>query len=105
MQVRADWLWLRLQFVFTRRLASALLAASDRPAGCTISPANFGSSPNAPGSTRKRISYQFTEMGPRMMLPEIVRASLSFDFPHPPDADRVYLVILSTCAGRKTRRF
>ncbi len=92
LQVRVDWLWLRFRFVFTKRLASMLLGRFRSPSRMHHLTGEFLKLAKRSGmAAEENRTYQFTEIGPRMMLPEIVLPPRSFDFPHPPEAERVYL--------------
>jgi UDP:flavonoid glycosyltransferase YjiC (YdhE family) len=98
MKVRADWLWLRGRFVFTKRLASILLGRFRSPSRMHHLTGEFlrlakrsRTASNSRFASKENRSYRFTEIGPRMVLPEIVLPPRSFDFPHPPGVDRVYL--------------
>ena len=92
MQVRADWLRLRLQFVFTRRLASILLGRWRSPTRMHTLTGEFLRLARRSGvPCKENRNYWFTETGPRMILPEIFLAPKSFDFPHAPGSKQVYL--------------
>ncbi len=92
MQVRADWLRLRLQFVFTRRLASILLGRWRSPTRMHNLTGEFLRLARRSGvPCKENRNYWFTETGPRMILPEIFLAPQSFDFPHAPGSEQVYL--------------
>jgi zeaxanthin glucosyltransferase len=92
MQVRADWLRLRCQVVFTKRLASILLGRYRSPSRMHHLTGEFLKLATRSGITcKENRTYWFSEMGPRMILPEIVLPPRSFDFPYPPGMRRRYL--------------
>jgi zeaxanthin glucosyltransferase len=92
MQVRADWLRLRCQFVFTRRLASILFGKWRSPTRMHTLTGEFLRLATRSGvPCKENRNYWFTETGPRMILPEIFLAPKSFDFPHTPGSNQVYL--------------
>jgi zeaxanthin glucosyltransferase len=92
MQVRADWLWLRFQFVFTKRLASILLGRFRSPSRMHHLMDEFLKLARRSGiACKENRSYRFSEIGPRMVLPEIVLPPNSFDFPHTSGIGRRYL--------------
>jgi hypothetical protein len=92
MKVRADWLWLRCQFVFTKRLASILLGRFRSPTRMHHLIDEFLRLARRSGIVcKENRSYWFSEIGPRMVLPEIVLPPNSFDFPHAPGIGRRYL--------------
>ena len=92
MKVRADWLWLRGRFVFTKRLASILLGRFRSPSRMHhLTGVFLRLAKRSRIASKENKNYQFTEIGPRMVLPEIVLPPRSFDFPHPPGVERVYL--------------
>jgi zeaxanthin glucosyltransferase len=92
MQVRADWLWLRCQFVFTKRLASMLLGRFRSPGRMHHLTDEFLRLARRSGiAGKENRSYWFSEIGPRMVLPEIAVPPKSFDFPHAPGTERRYL--------------
>jgi zeaxanthin glucosyltransferase len=92
MQVRADWLWMRCQFVFTKRLASILLGRFRSPSRMHHLMDEFLKLARRSGiACKENRGYWFSEIGPRMVLPEIVLPPSSFDFPHTPGIGRRYL--------------
>jgi zeaxanthin glucosyltransferase len=92
LKVRADWLWLRGRFVFTTRLTSILLGRFRSPSRMHHLTGEFlRLAKRSRIASKENRSYRFTEIGPRMVLPEIVLPPRSLDFPHPPGVERVYL--------------
>src|SRR5580658_3645804 len=92
MQVRADWLWMRCQFVFTKRLASILLGRFRSPSRMHHLMDEFLKLARSSGiACKENRGYWFSEIGPRMVLPEIVLPPSSFDFPHTSGIGRRYL--------------
>ena len=92
MQVRADWFRLRCQFIFTKRLASILFGRFRSPARMHHLTGEFLRLARRSGIRRKENrTYWFSEIGPRLVVPEIVLPPQSFDFPHPPVIERRHL--------------
>jgi zeaxanthin glucosyltransferase len=92
MRVRADWLWLRCRFVFTKRLASILLGRFRSPSRMHHLINEFLRLARRSGiACKENRSYWFSEIGPRMVLPEIVLPPYSFDFPRPHGVKRRHL--------------
>jgi UDP:flavonoid glycosyltransferase YjiC (YdhE family) len=91
MQVRADWLRLRCQFFFTRRLASILLGRFRSPARMHILTYEFLRLAKRSGFLRKENrTYRFSELGLLPILPEIALPPRAFDFPHTPVIERLH---------------
>ena len=91
-QIRADWLWLRCQFVFTKRLASILFGRFRSPTRMHHLTDEFLRLAKRSGiPCKENRTYWLGEIGPRLILPEIVLPPMSFDFPHPPGTERPHL--------------
>ncbi len=92
LRIRAAWWWLRLKFFFTKRLASQLLGWYRFPTRTHHLVDVFrrvamrSGYPCVEGCT-----YWFGEMGPRLILPEIVLAPRAFQFERCPEDDRRYM--------------
>ncbi len=91
-QVRADWLWLRCQFVFTKRLASILFGRFRSPTRMHHLTDEFLRLARHSGiRCKENRTYWLGEIGPRLILPEIVLPPKSFDFPYPLGSERPHL--------------
>ncbi len=90
--VRSDWLRLRCNFFFTRRLASLLFGRFRTPYRINALLDEFHRLARRTGfPCRENRTYWLGHAGPQLILPEIVLCPRAFDFPQAPDAGRCYL--------------
>lgn len=92
LRILGSWKWLRLKFFFTKRLASIFLGLYRFPTrmhhlvDVFLRVAKRSGYPCVENKT-----YWFGEMGPRLVLPEIVLCPKAFQFPGSPKDGRRYL--------------
>jgi UDP:flavonoid glycosyltransferase YjiC (YdhE family) len=90
--VRGAWAWLRLKFLFTKRVASRVFGSYRHPhrmhhlVGVFLDLARRSGYPLAEGRT-----WWFGEIGPRLALPEILLCPRAFQFPGAPADETVHL--------------
>ncbi len=90
--VRGAWIWMRFSFFFTKRLASVFLGRFRFPTRMHHLVGVFLEIARASGyGPRENVTYWYGEMGPRLILPEIVFCPETFQFPSKPDDGRMYL--------------
>lgn len=90
--VLSSWIWLRIKFFFTKRLASILLGAYRFPTRMHHLMNVFIKIAKRSGYfCKENVTYRFGEMGPRLVLPEIVLCPKAFQFPGSPEDGRLYI--------------
>lgn len=90
--VRGSWRWLRLKFFFTKRLASIFFGAYRFPTRMHHLVDVFIQIAKRSGyPVEENRTFWFGEMGPRLVLPEIVLCPRSFQLPGSPEDRRRYL--------------
>jgi zeaxanthin glucosyltransferase len=90
--VRASWTWLRLQFFFTKHLASLTLGRYRFPTRMHHLVGVFKRVARSSGyDLRENVTWWYGEMGPRLVLPEIVLCPRALQFPGGPQDRRLYL--------------
>jgi zeaxanthin glucosyltransferase len=90
--VRGSWKWLRLKFFFTKRLASRLFGLYRFPTRMHHLVDIFIQIAKRSGCPmEENKSYWFGEMGPRLILPEVVLCPKAFQLPRSPEDGRRYL--------------
>lgn len=91
-QVMSAWIWLRLKFFFTKRLASILFGTYRFPTRMHHLIDVFLQIARRSGYPRQENkTYWFGEMGPRLILPEFVLCPEAFQLPRCPEDGRQYL--------------
>lgn len=91
-RVRATWAWLRVQFLFTKSLASRWRGAYRTPTRMHHLVGVFRSVAHQAGyRCREGETYWFGETGPRLVLPELVLCPEAFQFPEKPADGRRYI--------------
>ena len=84
--VRGSWRWMRLQFFFTERLASRFLGSYRFPTRMHHLVDVFIQIARRSGiPMRENRTYWFGEMGPRLILPEVVLCTKAFQLPRSPE--------------------
>jgi zeaxanthin glucosyltransferase len=91
-KVRASWKRLRLKFFFTKRLASGLLGWYRFPTRMHhLVDVFLQIAKHSDYPCKENKTYWFGEMGPRLVLPEIVLCPEAFQLPGVPAHNRRYL--------------
>ena len=92
LQVIGAWKWLRFKYLFTKRLASILFGAYRFPTRMHHLTDVFVRTARRAGyRCKENETYWFGEVGPRLILPEIVLCPKSFQLPACPEDGRRYL--------------
>ncbi len=90
--VQCSWIWMRLKFVFAKRLASRLWGSYRFPTRMHHLIGTFLQIAARSGiPMRENRTYWFGEMGPRLILPEVVLCPKAFQLPRSPEDGRRYL--------------
>lgn len=91
-QVRASWSWMRLSFLFKKRLASRVFGTFRQPTRMHHLIDEFeriaerSGRPCVEGET-----YVFTEVGPRLVLPEVMLCPRAFELPGSVEKGRIHV--------------
>ena len=90
--VRSAWAWMRFKFFFTKRMASRFLGSFRFPTRMHHLVDVFIEIAKESGyPCRENSTYWYGEMGPRIILPEIVLCPKVFQLPECPGDGRLYL--------------